>query len=142
MLHMLCIIPSSLPSGFTTALFTHYLKTEIYLVNNDISGNQFCILRWKFFYTISELLSMIFAFDLFSKEEILHHEEQYEAFYVSLCVLAADYLASNAHQCKLFSWSIWEALCFIMPRLYWKTTHIAIWIYKNLKIPIGIVIYL
>ncbi|XP_045103152.1 cell wall integrity and stress response component 3-like isoform X2 [Portunus trituberculatus] len=33
-----------------------------------------------------------------SKEEILHHEEQYEAFYVSLCVLAADYLASNAHQ--------------------------------------------
>lgn len=34
-----------------------------------------------------------------SKEEILHHEEQYEAFYVSLCVLAADYLASNSHQC-------------------------------------------
>lgn len=38
----------------------------------------------------------------FSKEEILHHEEQYEPFYASFCVLAADYLASNAHQGEFF----------------------------------------
>ncbi|ROT75024.1 putative protein purity of essence [Penaeus vannamei] len=38
-----------------------------------------------------------------SKEEILHHEEQYEPFYASFCVLAADYLASNAHQVLLLS---------------------------------------
>ncbi|KAK7074739.1 hypothetical protein SK128_016300, partial [Halocaridina rubra] len=33
-----------------------------------------------------------------SKEEILHHDDQYEPFYSAFCVLAADYLASNAHQ--------------------------------------------
>ncbi|KAK8723161.1 hypothetical protein OTU49_011870, partial [Cherax quadricarinatus] len=33
-----------------------------------------------------------------SKEDILHHDEQYEPFYASFCVLAADYLASNSHQ--------------------------------------------
>ncbi|XP_076048949.1 E3 ubiquitin-protein ligase-like protein poe isoform X2 [Oratosquilla oratoria] len=31
-----------------------------------------------------------------SKEDILHHEEQYEGFYASFTVLAADYLANNA----------------------------------------------
>ncbi|KAF2360064.1 Zinc finger UBR-type [Trinorchestia longiramus] len=31
------------------------------------------------------------------KEDIVQHEEQYEAFYSSFCILAADYLASHAH---------------------------------------------
>lgn len=50
---------------------------------------------YKFDYYVSNI-----SFAINSKEEILRHDEQYEPFYASFCVLAADYLASNAHQGK------------------------------------------
>lgn len=58
------------------------------------------LIKYKSIDNLQDRTLVIYFLSLYSsKEEILHHEEQYEAFYVSLCVLAADYLASNSHQC-------------------------------------------